>query len=223
MCHDPRLLTCLSREHSLLTVASPGFWGHTGVVAEILLFHHAHGLTEGMRFLVERLSAAGHTVHAPDMFAGRVFPSVDEGVSHAGRIGHDAIEDIARRAALHHPTADTVIGFSLGTFPAQLLAQEWRRIHSCLLMGGAIAPEEIGGEWRHDVRLAIHVADPDDWVAESDLAALLRHSPHAHLHRYPGRRHMFADPSCADYDADAADVFEERVLEWLDAIPHRQP
>ena len=196
---------------------------HTGGVAEILLFHHAHGLTEGLRYFAERLNAAGHTVHTPDMFAGRVFDRLDDGVAHAGRIGHDAIEDVARRAALHHPYADTVMGFSLGTFPAQLLAQEWRKIHHCLLMGGVMPPYEINGEWRHNVRLAIHVADPDDWVSTAGLNTLLEHAPHAHVHRYASKRHMFIDPSSPDYDADAADLFEERVLEWLAHVPHRKP
>lgn len=192
-------------------------------MAEILLFHHAQGLTDGLRSLVERLHAVGHTVHTPDMYAGRVFSRLDDGVAHAGRIGHDAIEDIARRTALHHPAADTVIGFSLGAFPAQLLAQEWRRVRHCMLIGGAMPPEEIGGEWRHDVRLSIHVADPDDWVPATELTSLLAHSPGAHVHRYPGKRHMFVDPSSADYDADAADLFEERLVEWLDKLPHRAP
>lgn len=192
-------------------------------MSEILLFHHAQGLTEGLSALVDRLSAAGHTVHAPDMYAGRVFSRLDDGLAHAGRIGHDAIEDIARRAALHHPTADTVMGFALGAFPAQLLAQEWRRIRACALIGGAVPPHEIGGEWRHDVRLSIHLADPDDWVPPSELTSLLAQAPHNHVHRYPGRRHMFVDPSSPDYDADAADLCEERLLEWLDDIPHRSP
>ncbi len=211
-----------AREQSARTVARRAFEAHTGGVAEILLFHHAQGLTEGLCSFVDRLRAAGHTVHAPDLFAGQVFPRLDDGVAYAGRIGHDAIEDMARRSARQHPTADTVLGFSLGTFPAQLLAQEWRRIRHCVLMGGAMPPEEIGGEWRHTVRLSIHVADPDDWVPASEMTALLQHAPSAHVHRYAGKRHMFMDPSCADYDADAADLFEERVVEWLDAIPHRE-
>jgi dienelactone hydrolase len=188
-----------------------------------LLFHHAQGLTDGLRALVERLRAVGHTVHTPDMYAGQVFARLDDGVAHAGRIGHDAIEDIARRTALHHPTADTVIGFSLGAFPAQLLAQEWRRVRHCMLIGGAMPPHEIDGEWRHDVRLSIHVADPDDWVPATQLAPLLARAPGAHVHRYQGKGHMFVDPSSADYDADAADLFEERLVEWLDNVTHRAP
>lgn len=184
-------------------------------MAEILLFHHAHGLTEGLRFLARRLEAAGHVVHTPDLYSGRQFTRLDEGVAFAGTVGHDAIEEVARRAAREHPEADTVIGFSLGCFPAQLLAQEWRRVRRCALVSGALDPKGLTGAWRHDVALTLHIADPDDWVDEADVVELLAFSPSAHVHRYPGKRHLFTDPSTADYDADAADVFEERLIEWL--------
>ena len=56
-------------------------------MAELLLFHHAQGLTAGVRSFAERLRAAGHTVHAPDLYEGRTFDSLEEGVAHAGAVG----------------------------------------------------------------------------------------------------------------------------------------
>lgn len=188
---------------------------HTGNVAEILLFHHAHGLTDGLDALAERLRAQGHTVHTPDAYAGVTFSRVDDAVAHAQRIGHDAIEEVARRAALHYRTADVTIGFSLGVFPAQLLAQEVRRIRACALVGGAISPKALSGEWRHDVALQVHVAEPDEWVGSEDLNALIAHAPHAEVYRYPGKGHLFMDRFCPEYDADGADLFEERLTDWL--------
>src|SRR5260221_13812178 len=44
-------------------------------MAEVLLFHHAQGLTHGVRAFAEDLSAAGHTLHTPDLFDGRTFKS----------------------------------------------------------------------------------------------------------------------------------------------------
>lgn len=184
-------------------------------MAEIILFHHAHGLTEGMRALAARLRAAGHTVHTPDSYAGVTFDDLDEGVRHALTIGHDAVEDVARRAARQHRHADVVMGFSLGTMQAQLLAQDLRRIRACLLMGGALPPAALGGFWRPHVGLQIHVAEPDEWVEQADLAGLVRHAPHSDVYHYQGKGHMFVDPSCGDYDADAADLFEDRLDEWL--------
>lgn len=189
---------------------------HTGGMAEIILFHHAQGLTEGLRHFSERLGAAGHVVYAPDMYSGAVFARLDEGLAFASRIGHDAIEEVARRAARKHPHANTAIGFSLGAFPAQLLAQEWKKIDSLVLVAGGLPPRDLGGDWRSDVRLSVHVAEPDDWIPTGSLETLLRHARRPHVHKYPGMGHMFVDPSSPDYDADAADLFEERLLSWLE-------
>lgn len=49
-------------------------------MAEVLLFHHAQGLTDGIRAFADDLRAAGHTVHTPDLYDGLTFPTVEEGV-----------------------------------------------------------------------------------------------------------------------------------------------
>lgn len=170
--------------------------------------------------MAERIRAAGHKVHTPDMYSGVVFGRLDEGLAFASRIGHDAIEEVARRSARQHPRADTVIGFSLGAFPAQLLAQEWKSIHSLVLVAGGLPPRDLGGDWRFDVRLSVHVASPDDWIPAGSLETLLHHARGPYIHRYPGLGHMFVDPSSPDYDADAADLFEERLLTWLEEGDH---
>ncbi len=184
-------------------------------MAEILLFHHAHGITQGMRFLAERLRAAGHIVHTPDLFEGHVFGRLDEGIQRASQIGHAAIEEHARGAFREFPHSTTVIGVSMGAFPAQLLAQEAHAVRHCALVCGGMPPGELRGEWRHDVRLALHMADPDESLGDGALEPLLAHAPHAEVYRYRGAHHLFIDPSCRGYDADAADLFEERLLEWL--------
>lgn len=182
------------------------------------MFHHAHGLTDGLKALADRVRAAGHVVHTPDTYGGRVFVSLDDGIQHADHIGHDAIIDVAHRACRQHRDAQVVMGFSLGTVQAQMLAQHVQRIHACILFGGMLPPEVLGGRWRAHLPLQAHVADPDDWCPEDEREALLREAPHAEMHTYPGLRHMFADRSLADYDADAADLFEERLLDFLERI-----
>ena len=187
-------------------------------MAEILLFHHAHGLTDGLCALADRLKAAGHTVHTPDAYAGLTFRSLDEGIAHAERIGHDAVLEVAARAARLNRGADVVIGFSMGAGQAQYLAQHAAHVRACALVGGASAPEMYGRSWRPHVPLQVHVADPDDWCRAEELEQLERAVPHAEVHRYRDQRHMFVDPSLRDYDADAADLFEERLGEWLERI-----
>lgn len=189
--------------------------GDTGGMAEILLFHHAYGLTDGLRALAARLIAEGHTVHCPDCYAGATFRSIDEGVKHLQRIGHDAVEDVARRSAREFRNADVVMGFGLGAMQAQLLTQDLRRIRGCLLMGGAYAPKALGGVWRSNASLEIHLSDPDEWVQPAELEGLLYHAPHARVYRYANKGHLFIDECSRDYDADAADLFEERLETWL--------
>jgi dienelactone hydrolase len=190
-------------------------------MAEVLLFHHAYGLTDGLRGLAARLAADGHTVHTPDSYAGARFKKLDDGVRHAHNIGHDAVEEVARRSARQHRNADVVIGFSLGAMQAQILAQDLRRVRGCLLMGGALPPKSLGGLWRKDVSLEIHLADPDEWVQQDELDALLYHAPGANVYRYRDKGHLFIDECSKDYDADAADLFEERLDSWLADLDER--
>lgn len=191
-------------------------------MAEILLFHHALGLTDGLLAFTERLRAEGHTVHAPDCYAGATFDDVDDGVRFAQDIGHDALLEAAHSAARKHRSADVVMGCSLGAMQAQTLAQDRRRFRACLLAGGALPPSALGSVWRHEVALQVHVADPDEWIEPSDVEALLYHAPHARLYRYAGKGHLFMDRSSADYDADAADLFEERAAAWLADLDEHQ-
>jgi dienelactone hydrolase len=57
----------------------------------VLLFHHAQGLTGGVRALADELQAAGHVVHVPDLYEGRTFASLDEGIAHADEIGFGTV------------------------------------------------------------------------------------------------------------------------------------
>ena len=57
-------------------------------MAELLLFHHAQGLTAGCLAFADELRAAGHVVHVPDLFEGKTFATLDEGIGHAERWLH---------------------------------------------------------------------------------------------------------------------------------------
>ena len=52
-------------------------------MAEVVLFHHAQGLTSGVVEFADRLRPAGHTVHTPDLFDGHTFDTIEEGMAHA--------------------------------------------------------------------------------------------------------------------------------------------
>ena len=58
-------------------------------MAEMLLFHHAQGLTQGCIAFADELRAAGHVVHTPDLYAGKTFRTLDEGVAYADQVERD--------------------------------------------------------------------------------------------------------------------------------------
>jgi dienelactone hydrolase len=187
-------------------------------MAEVVLFHHAQGQTAGFFAFADELRAAGHTVHAPDLYDGRTFPTVDEGVAYARQVGFDTLPEHGRLAA--ESLADEVVyaGFSLGAMPAQMLAQTRPGARGALLFHAAFPTSEFGGPWPQGVPLQIHMMEADEWVQEGDLDAareLDKTIEGAELFLYPGDRHLFADNSLPDYDEKAAALLTERVLAFL--------
>ncbi len=185
-------------------------------MAEILLFHHAQGLTPGVVAFSDELRAAGHTVHAPDFFEGLTFDTVEEGVEHARSVGFGAIVDRAVANADGLPEDLVYAGFSLGVMAAQRLAQTRPGARAALLIDGAIPLGEFG-DWPEGVRLQIHGMENDPWWEEDLEGAkdLVAKVDGAEMFLYPGDQHLFADSSLASYDAEAAALLTRRALEFL--------
>jgi dienelactone hydrolase len=186
-------------------------------MAEVLLFHHAHGLTPGVTAFANELRAAGHTVHTPDLYDGKTFETVDEGVAHAREVGFDTILDRGVAAADGLPDELVYAGFSLGGMPAQKLAQTRPGARGALLFHSAIPPPELGGPWPDGVPLQIHFMEDDPW-AEEDLPAareIAETVDGAELFLYPGDRHLFADSSLPDYDEHCAMLLKQHALRFL--------
>ena len=82
-------------------------------MAEVLLFHHAQGLTSGIQAFADELRVAGHTVHTPDLFDGRTFGSIDEGMAHIaeefGGGGHTCASGCSVAGPLH-AAVENVLG-----------------------------------------------------------------------------------------------------------------
>lgn len=189
-------------------------------MAEVLLFHHAHGLTDGVVSFADELRRAGNTVHTPDLYDGRTFESVDEGVAYAAEIGFgEVIERGARAADGLSPTL-VYIGFSLGVLPAQMLAQTRDGATGTLLLHGCVPVSEFGPAWPAGVPVQIHAMEDDPWFQEDIVPAhaLIAEYDDAGLFLYPGDGHLFADSSLPAYDADAAALLNERVLSFLGAL-----
>ena len=191
-------------------------------MAEVVLFHHAQGLTSGVGEFAETLRRAGHTVHVPDLYEGRVFSTLEDGIGYAQETGFDTIIERGRAAAGQLPSELVYAGFSLGVLPAQMLAQTRPGAQGALLFEACVPVSEFGGAWPPGVPVQIHGMDADEFFAgEGDLAAaraLVQAAPDAELFLYPGNRHLFADSSLPSYDEQAAALLTERVLSFLDGI-----
>ena len=186
------------------------------------MFHHAQGLTEGVRGFADQLRAAGHAVTVPDLFEGRTFPTIEAGVDYAGQTGFGTIIERGRLAAQDLPAGTVYAGFSLGVLPAQMLAQTRAGAAGALLFEACIPVAEFGGEWPADVPVQIHGKDADPFFAgEGDLDAareLVAAAKDAELFLYPGDQHLFADASLPSFDQAAAGLLRDRVLEFLSRI-----
>ena len=184
-------------------------------MAELLLFHHAQGLTAGCLSFADRLRAAGHVVHAPDLYEGETFAELDEGMAYAKRVGFETIMERGRLAADGLPSEIVYAGFSLGAMPAQMLAQTRPGAKGALLLHASIPISEFGGSWPQGVPLQIHTMEADE-LGDVDVARELAETIEgAELFLYPGNRHLFTDDSLPDYDESAATLVEPRVLRFL--------
>ena len=188
-------------------------------MAEVLLFHHAQGQTPGFLDFAEDLRRAGHTVHTPDLYGGRTFDTLDDGVAHAAEIGFDEVTDRGVRAADELPSELVYAGFSLGVLPAQKLAQTRAGARGALLFHSCVPVTEFAPSWPAEVPVQVHAMDADPFfVDEGDreaALALVETAERAELFLYPGDQHLFADASLPSYDAQAAELLGRRVLEFL--------
>jgi dienelactone hydrolase len=194
--------------------------GSVGTMTTVLLFHHAQGQTTGFLDFAEELRRAGHTVHAPDLYDGRTFETIDEGVAHAQQVGFDEILRSGTAAADGLPADMVYAGFSLGVMPAQSLAQTRAGARGALLYAGAIPTSEFGDGWPSDVPVQIHMMDADPWAEEDRPAAekLVEEAADGELFTYPGSGHLFADASLGDYDEEAAALLTRRTRDFLERV-----
>ena len=188
-------------------------------MAEVLLFHHAQGQTAGFHAFADELRGAGHAVHTPDLFEGRTFGSIDEGVAYAGEVGWSELIERGVQAANELPSELVYGGFSLGVLPAQKLAQTRAGARGALLFYSCVPTSEFGTSWPADVPVQIHGMDADPYfVDEGDIDAareLVESAEDAELFLYTGDQHYFADSSLPSYDEKAAALLTQRVLAFL--------
>lgn len=187
-------------------------------MTELVLFHHAQGLTPGCVSFADALRAAGHVVHTPDLYEGRTFAELTDGMAYAREAGFGTIMERGRLAAESLPAEIVYAGMSLGAMPAQMLAQTRPGAEGALLLHAAVPLSEFGGAWPEGVPLQIHTME-DDELGDADVARELAQTVEgAEVFLYPGDRHLFTDDSLPDYDEAAAALVRQRALGFLDAV-----
>jgi dienelactone hydrolase len=188
-------------------------------MTEVVLFHHAQGLTPGVVAFADELRAAGHTVHTPDLYEGRTFDTLGAGVAHAEEVGFGEIADRGVEAVEELSAGVVYGGFSLGVLPAQRLAQTRPGARGALLFHACVPVTEFGPSWPDAVPVQVHgMADDPYFAGEADIEAaraLVETAARAELFVYPGDAHLFGDSSLPSYDAEAAALLTRRVLDLL--------
>ena len=191
-------------------------------MAEIVLFHHAQGLTPGVTAFADKLRQAGHIVHTPDLFDGRTFDSIEKGMRFVEELGFGEIMARGERAVENLPSELVYAGFSLGVVPAQKLAQTRPGARGALFFYSCIPVSEFGQTWPKGVPVQVHGMDADPiFVGEGDIdagRALIAEAEKGELFLYPGNQHYFADNSLPSYDPGSTTLLLQRVLEFLAEI-----
>ena len=189
-------------------------------MTEVVLYHHVQGLTDGVRAFADELRQAGHTVHTPDMFEGRTFATIEEGMGFAGEAGFGTLAQRGVAAAEAVGPDVVYAGFSFGVMPAQELAQTRSGARGAIFMSGCLPVSEFGDGWPGGVPVQVHGKEADPFFEEDlDAArALVESAEGGELFLYPGEGHLFADSSLPSYDAAAAKLLTDRVLEFLERV-----
>ena len=195
-------------------------------MAEVLLFHHVQGLTEGVRAFADGLRAGGHTVHTPDLFDGERPATIQEGVAYTEKIDGEVLSRQIDRIVADLPEGLVYGGFSWGVMLAQRLAQTRPGARGALFYEAClpITGDWAIGPWPAGVPVQVHGMEKDPFFGlEGDLDAarelVASVGPElGEVFVYPGDRHLFTDSSLPSYDAEATALVLQRSRQLLDRV-----
>jgi dienelactone hydrolase len=195
-------------------------------MAEVVLFHHVQGLTDGVRAFADALRAGGHTVHTPDLFDGECPATIELGIALVNLIGDDTLSERATGALDELPDGLVYGGFSFGGATAQQFAQTRPGARGALLYESfvSLSAEWSFGPWPAGLPVQVHGMDRDPFFAEEgdldgarELVAAVGPDV-AELYTYPGDKHLFTDSSLPSYDAGATRLVLDRSVAFLDRL-----
>ena len=191
-------------------------------MADVVLFHHVQGLTEGVRRLADELRAGGHTVHTPDFFDGETFDSLDDGFAALRAAGEGALDAWADTLVAELPKEIVFAGISLGVMPAQRLAQTRPGARGAVLLEACAPPSAFADRWPAAVPVQVHGMERDPFFGlEGDVDAaceLVAQADDGELFVHPGDVHLFTDSSLPSYDAAACAEVVTQVRKFLSRV-----
>ncbi|MEM7337033.1 MAG: dienelactone hydrolase [Actinomycetota bacterium] len=183
---------------------------------DLLVFHHAMGVTLGVESFAQGIAGPRHTVRLADLFDGQTFASVEGGVAHAEGIGFGEIAEAGARWAAPYADGAVAIGLSLGALPAQKLAQSGAGLVGVVLCHSVVPVQAFGDGWPSSVSVQIHLGADDPWAAEDlDAAHDLAARSEGELHLYPTAAHLVTDDSHPDHDPAIAATIIERTRGFI--------
>lgn len=188
-------------------------------MTNVLLFHHALGMTPGIESFADLLRGAGHRVVVPDLFEGTTFDSIEDGVAHAEAIGFEVLAEQGAAHADEMSGEFVVAGFSLGVLPAQRLAQTHPGVTGAVFYHAAVPLSVFGGTWPAGVPVQLHFTEDDPWAVDDlEVAGVIAAEVGGQLLVHPGSGHLVADPGSPDHDPETARRILDDTLAFLAAV-----
>lgn len=151
-------------------------------MAEVVLFHHAQGLTPGVAAFADELRHAGHIVHTPDLFDGHTFNDLEQGMKFVEALGFGEIMKRGEQAVEALPAELVYAGFSLGVVPARSLPKPGRERAGQFSAIPACRSQSLGrpGQWACRCRCMAWMPIRSSWVRATS-------TPRGHSSQKPRR------------------------------------
>lgn len=194
-------------------------------MAEIVLFQSVLGPRAGVTDAADRLRAAGHIVHTPDLYRGEArFDEYDPAMAYQERIGFRELLRRAEADVAGLPSRLVYMGFSAGGVPAAWLAATRPGALACVMLHAALPLRFVEIDaWPASVPVQVHFMRDDPFRDQSEIDGMAADVRAAgarfELFEYDGAGHLFTDPSLpAEYDRAATETLWSRVLALLDGL-----
>ncbi|HUG84003.1 MAG TPA: dienelactone hydrolase family protein [Euzebya sp.] len=190
-------------------------------MASVILFHSALGLRPAVTRMAKRLQAAGHQVLTPDLYQGRVFDELDQGIAHRDELGIPELSARAQTAVEPMPRDVVYMGLSMGAASAIFLSLTRPGGRGVVLLHGVIPPQMMGVDaWPADLPVLVHRSAEDPEVDADAVELFHRAVPESVLeeHVHASDHHLFTDDDLPEHDPDAAEEVIASVLRFLTRV-----